>query len=95
MKCLNCALANVQTTAVAVCVSCGAALCLKHSVIEERWLTRPAVMLREEPVEPPARIVQCATCATAHAAQHQPPAKPLFPSDKRGFPNVFGRNRRK
>jgi hypothetical protein len=63
MDCLECALANMHTTAVAVCADCGAALCLEHSVIDERWLTRPAVTLPEVPVEPSARIVNCAVCA--------------------------------
>jgi hypothetical protein len=72
MDCLDSDLANMHTTAVAVCADCGAALCLEHSVIGERWLTRPAVMLREVPVEPPARIVYCAICASARAASRRP-----------------------
>ena len=45
-----------------------AGVCLDHAVIVERRLTRPAVMLREVPVDPPARLLRCPTCHAARCA---------------------------
>jgi hypothetical protein len=47
-------------------------LCTAHAIVEARYLTRLAVINRVEVVEPPARIVHCAICASAEEAQARP-----------------------
>jgi hypothetical protein len=70
MNCLDCAqLGSSPEPAVAVCTGCGAAICLSHVVVRERVLTQTAVINREVPVDPPARVVRCTTCDAAVSAQ--------------------------
>lgn len=77
MDCLDCLLdTHRHIVAVACCSDCGAGVCLTHLVILERRLTRPAVMLREIPVDPPARVLRCPTCHAAHQAQLGQPVAP-------------------
>ena len=72
MNCYDCATQDRLTRpAVAVCHDCGAAVCDHHTVARAHHLTRPAVILREEPVEPAARTLRCTTCDAAWATQHQ------------------------
>ena len=75
MNCYDCATQDrIGRPAVAVCHDCGAAVCDHHCVAREHHLTRTAVILRVEPVEPPARVIRCTTCDAAWAAlHHQPP----------------------
>jgi hypothetical protein len=76
MDCLDCLLDSRQhSVAVGTCVDCGAGVCLDHAVILEHWLTRAAAIMREVPVEPPARLIRCATCDAPHRAErgHQLP----------------------
>ena len=47
-----------------------AGMCETHAVTRAHHLTRPAVMLREVPVDPPARVLRCTTCDAAYAAVH-------------------------
>jgi hypothetical protein len=54
--------------AVAVCIGCGAAVCLDHSHSAKVWLTRNEMINRIVPVEPPARTLRCIVCAAAHDA---------------------------
>jgi hypothetical protein len=68
MHCYDCALDGRHRDAVAVCVDCGAAVCLDHSHPEERWLTRTAAINQVETVHPPARDIRCGVCAAAHHA---------------------------
>jgi hypothetical protein len=68
VTCYDCALAGEGRPAVAVCVGCGAAVCLDHSHTEAVWLTRTEAINRQVAVEPPARAVRCTVCAAAHAA---------------------------
>lgn len=69
MDCLDCLLeAGRRTPAVGTCDGCGAGVCLDHAVILEHRLTRPAAILREIPVDPPARLLRCPTCQAAHLA---------------------------
>lgn len=80
MNCYDCAAHGHDTPAVAVCTDCGAALCRDHAQLSPRWLTRTMAVMREVPVEPPARIIRCGICqaardaarpyATAQAAGH-------------------------
>jgi len=73
MNCFDCTTQDCITRpAVAVCHDCGAAVCGDHLVARERHLVRPAVMLREAPVEPAARVLRCTTCDAAWAALHEP-----------------------
>jgi len=74
MTCYDCAVAGQPTPAVAVCVGCGVGLCMAHAIVEARYLSRIAVINRVEVVEPPARVVHCAVCASAAKAQARPPA---------------------
>ena len=80
MNCYDCAtLDHLARSAVGVCHDCGAAICETHAVTRVHHLTRPAVMLREVPVDPPARVLRCTTCDAAYAALHHaaPVARPV------------------
>ena len=66
MTCLECALA---IRSCVVCLGCGVGLCMAHAIVEPRYLNRTAVINRAELVEPPARVVHCAICASAEEAQ--------------------------
>jgi hypothetical protein len=68
VNCYDCALNTQAREAVAVCIGCGAAVCLDHSHTEAVWLTRTEAINRVVPVEPPARAVRCTVCAAAHDA---------------------------
>jgi hypothetical protein len=68
MNCYDCAALGLDSHAVAVCMDCGAGMCIDHGHVEPRWLTRTMVINREVTVEPPARSIRCATCATARQA---------------------------
>jgi hypothetical protein len=71
MNCYDCApLDHLARSAVGVCHDCGAAICETHAVTRIHQLTRSAVMLREVPVDPPARVLRCTTCDAAYAAVH-------------------------
>jgi hypothetical protein len=65
MNCFDCTLAEATTPAIAVCHDCGAAVCLEHAFVRRHHLTRTATMNRIIVVEPPARVVRCATCTAA------------------------------
>jgi hypothetical protein len=74
MNCLDCALTGTTSAAVATCHSCGAAVCTHHAVIQPHHLHRIVPLDRHIPVDPPARLITCNTCAAAqHAAQHPEP----------------------
>ena len=97
MDCLDCQLDSGRCTgAVGICTGCGAGLCLDHAVIVEHRLTRTAVIMREIPVEPPARLLRCPTCQAAHQARAGPSTHP--PRGGRGsvaeLRPVFGVGRR-
>ena len=68
MNCFDCTLAGVTTPAVALCHDCGAAVCLEHAFVRRHHLTRTATINRIIVVEPPARLVRCATCNAAVVA---------------------------
>ena len=68
MNCYDCSRVGVTRGAVAVCVDCGAAVCMEHAIGEQHWLTRTQVILRVERVSPPARLIRCRTCHAAHEA---------------------------
>jgi hypothetical protein len=68
MNCYDCAVTGDHRSAVAVCVDCGAAVCVEHSVSTRHWLTRSQLINRVERVDPPARVIRCGTCHAAHAA---------------------------
>ncbi len=71
MICLDCAQTGLPYhDVVGVCHECGAAVCLEHAVISKRVLTRPAAILREDPVDPPARLITCVRCHEALEAAH-------------------------
>ncbi len=71
MNCLDCSSAGQPTTAVAVCHSCGAAVCALHAVVRDHHLIRTAPINKQIIIEPAARLVWCSTCAAAHdAAAH-------------------------
>jgi hypothetical protein len=65
MNCFDCTLAGLTTPAVAVCHDCGAAVCLEHAFVRRHHLTRTATINRIIVVEPPARVLRCATCTAA------------------------------
>jgi hypothetical protein len=69
MNCYDCATQDQLTrAAVGICHDCGAALCVQHARVVGRYLTRIAVINRVVTVDPPARVIYCATCAAAHEA---------------------------
>ena len=69
--CLDCAeTGRPYNDVVGVCHECGAAVCLEHAVITKRVLTRPAAIMREDPVDPPARLITCVRCHEALEAAH-------------------------
>lgn len=59
MICYDCAAVGRTSTAVAVCVGCGAAACQDHAVVVPRYLTRTAAINRVQTVEVPTRILHC------------------------------------
>ncbi len=65
MNCYDCATRAMTTTAVALCVDCGVALCIEHADVTPRRLTRRGAMNRTIPVEPAARTVRCRLCQAA------------------------------
>ena len=69
MNCYDCATTGSYREAVAICVDCGAAVCVEHAVNTRHWLTRTQALLRVERVDPPARAMRCGTCHAAHAAR--------------------------
>jgi hypothetical protein len=71
MNCYDCITQHhLARPAVAVCHDCGAAVCDTHAVARAHHLTRIATILREETVEPAARVLRCTTCDAAYAALH-------------------------
>jgi hypothetical protein len=68
MKCFDCSGLGRDVYAVAVCIGCGAALCLDHQHVTPYWLTRTAVINRTLMVEPPTRAIRCGLCQQAHDA---------------------------
>ena len=68
MNCYDCATNGDCNPAVATCIDCGAGLCLEHAVVLPHHLTRVEIINRRVDVEPPARLMYCDTCATAHDA---------------------------
>ncbi len=73
MNCFDCSTQDhLARPAVGMCHDCGAAVCEIHAVVRAHHLTRVTTILREENVEPPARVLRCTTCDAAYAALHQP-----------------------
>lgn len=70
MNCLDCATTHTDRAAVGTCVDCGAAVCANHAVVRARHLTRTALINRQVPVEPAARVLRCRICNAARVAQH-------------------------
>ena len=71
MNCYDCTTQDhLARPAVGVCHDCGAAVCHTHTVVRAHHLTRITTILREETIEPPARVLRCTTCDAAHAAHH-------------------------
>jgi len=68
MNCFDCAALGHSAAAVAICGDCGAAVCQDHALMSPHWLTRTAVINRIVNVEPPARLIRCRVCQTAHDA---------------------------
>ncbi len=79
MTCFDCAMHGVVSNAVAICVGCGAGVCLEHAHVNPRWLTTSAVVNRIIAVEPPARVVRCAVCTHAQDAAARPAAQAKRP----------------
>lgn len=68
MNCLDCATAGRAVAAVAVCHTCGAAVCADHAVVRPHHLTRNVPINQTVVVEPAARLVRCTVCDAAHEA---------------------------
>ena len=72
MNCFDCHHPGLPVAAVAICHDCGAGVCADHAVVHPHHLTRTATINRIIVVEPPARLIRCITCATAHDAADHP-----------------------
>ncbi len=72
MNCYDCATHDTAIAAVAICHDCGAGACLDHAITSVHHLTRVIPLGLHVPIEPPARIVRCTTCAAAVAAARSP-----------------------
>jgi len=70
MNCLDCVTTHIDRAAVGTCTDCGAAVCADHAVVRARHLTHTAVINRQVPVEPAARVFRCRICDAARVAQH-------------------------
>lgn len=68
MNCFDCAGVGHSVPAVAICVDCGAGMCMDHARLSVHSLTRTALINRVEVVEPPRRTLRCAVCQSAHDA---------------------------
>jgi hypothetical protein len=76
VNCFDCSTQDhLARPAVAVCHDCGAAVCETHAIARAYHLIRLSTILREEPVEPAARVLRCTTCDAAHAALHHQPSR--------------------
>jgi hypothetical protein len=69
MNCYDCATVGNHRDAVAICVDCGACVCIDHAVPVRHWLTRTQTIMRVERVEPPTRLIRCDSCHAAHVAR--------------------------
>ncbi len=69
MNCYDCANTGTYRDAVAICVDCGAGVCIEHAVNTRHWLTRQVAIAGVQRIDPPARLIRCATCHAAHAAR--------------------------
>ena len=69
MNCYDCAATGTYRPAVAVCVDCGAGVCIEHAVNTSHWLTRTQAVMRVERVAPPGRMIRCETCHAARSAR--------------------------
>jgi hypothetical protein len=68
MDCYDCAGLDRVSSAVAVCIDCGAGLCQQHAYTTARWLVRMLPISRPVPSGPPARMIRCAVCQAAREA---------------------------
>jgi len=69
MNCLDCVNdAELANAAVGVCSDCGAGVCRAHARVTARQLHVDAVIARRIAVDPPARVVRCGMCQSAHTA---------------------------
>lgn len=71
MNCFDCAALGQHVPAVGICAGCGAGICSDHVRLSPLWLTRTAVINRQITVEPPARVLRCPVCQTAHAGAEE------------------------
>ena len=75
MNCLDCASLGRHTPAVGICTDCGAGICADHARLSPHWLTRTAAVNRVVAVEPPARLLRCPVCQSAHDAAYPDPTR--------------------
>jgi len=69
MQCFEHAKQGVEKAAVAICSSCGAAVCLEHAVVSEKAVTAPRAVASVQVLPVKAQKVLCQVCA---AAENQP-----------------------
>lgn len=76
MNCFECAADGGRITpAAAICISCGAALCSSHTVVDVAQLDVPSL---GNPAAVPAggRRLHCRTCSTPESTERGVPAPP-------------------
>jgi hypothetical protein len=76
VNCYDCALRAMSTSAVAVCVDCGVAVCVEHAGVTPRRVTRTVAMNRTVAVGPVTRTVRCHPCQAAVDAVSGPRVQP-------------------
>lgn len=84
MNCYDCNEHGNDIPAIAVCHDCGAGVCIDHADTHTRYLTRMVGLGMPIEVEPPARIIRCATCSNAiealrHASHSRPHSRTTQP----------------
>ncbi|HEU4676638.1 MAG TPA: DUF2180 family protein [Motilibacteraceae bacterium] len=69
MNCLDCLAERAQAVpAVAVCLDCGAGVCLEHAVLVARRVDARGLLGRRIPLSRGGRVVRCEVCQRAHDA---------------------------
>ena len=77
MNCPDCQDTGAEAVpAVAFCTECGASACRDHVAVRPRRAVRMGVLGREDPVDPPARLIRYLTCDAAHRRRAMTPTAP-------------------
>jgi len=70
MNCMECERGGIHRTAVALCHSCSAALCLEHAEVVPKRLEMQVPVCKTVALPIAARLVLCGTCRRAVEQPH-------------------------